>query len=197
MNPDVTQNVETPDDNIRKSPENRDDHQNPTEKDVEPPVIVVDEEYFDNDLIANINPSIARRLMNRKGKQDAVKSLSKEKTADVVHKKTRSENKTGVETMKAGLSKEKGNVKTRVPAGSLSKPVRQPIAKKRKEPEPSESDEESEFEFDVEDIPLKRKLSSSKMPKVPEVATDNISFHHPENANKWKCVCLKRIALER
>src|ERR1043165_1162371 len=32
---------------------------------------------------------------------------------------------------------------------------------------------------------------------VPEVAIDNISFHHPENAGRWKYVCLKRIALER
>ena len=97
--------------------------------------------------------------------------------------------------MKVGLSK--GKVKTLVPAGSLSKPVRQPIAKKRKEPEPSDSDEESEFEFDAEDIPLKRKLPSSKMSRVPEVPTDNISFHLPENANRWKYVSLKRIALER
>ena len=35
------------------------------------------------------------------------------------------------------------------------------------------------------------------MARVPEVPTDNISFHHPENANRWKYVCLKRIALER
>ena len=52
MNPDVTQNVETPDDNIRKSPEKDDDHQNPIDKVVEPLVIDVDEEYSDNDLIA-------------------------------------------------------------------------------------------------------------------------------------------------
>ena len=137
----------------------------------------MDEDYSDNDLIANINPNIARRMMNRKGKQDAAKCLTKEKTADVAHKKTRSEGKTGVETVKTGLSK--GKVKTRVHAGSLSKPVRQPIAKKRKEPEPSDSDEESEFEIDAEDIPLRRKLPSSKMARVPEVPTDNISFNHP------------------
>ena len=80
--------------------------------------------------------------MSRKEKQDAAQSPSKEKATKVVHKKTRSENKTGVEAVKAGLSKEKGKVKTRVPVGSLSKPLRQPIAKKRKAPEPSESDEE-------------------------------------------------------
>ena len=109
-NPDVSENVETPNDNIQKSSENLDDIQNPSEKNVEPPVIDVDEEYSDNDLIANINPSIARRMMNRKGKQDAAKCLTKEKTADVAHKKTRSEGKTGVETVKTGLSK--GKVKT-------------------------------------------------------------------------------------
>ena len=92
-------------------------------------------------------------------------------------------------------------MKTIVPVGSLSKPLIQPIAKKRKEPEPSESDEESECEFDVEskvpDIPLRKRLSSSKIPRVPEVSIDNISFHHPENATRWKYVFLKRIALER
>ena len=106
-NPDVSENVETPNDNIQKSSENLDDIQNPSEKNVEPPVIDVDEEYSDNDLIANINPSIARRMMNRKGNQDAAKCLTKEKPAD---KKTRSEGKTGVETVKTGLSK--GKVKT-------------------------------------------------------------------------------------
>jgi hypothetical protein len=32
---------------------------------------------------------------------------------------------------------------------------------------------------------------------VPEVAIDNILFHHPENAGRWKYVFLKRITLER
>ena len=75
--------------------------------------------------------------------------------------------------------------------------ARQPISKKSKEPETSDSDEESEFEIDAEEIPIRRKLPSSKIARVPEVPTDNISFHHPDNANRWKYVCLKRIALER
>ena len=52
-NVDVSENVVTQNDNI----------QNPSEKTADPPIIDVDEEYSDNDLIANINPSIARRMM--------------------------------------------------------------------------------------------------------------------------------------
>src|ERR1044072_8167231 len=98
---------------------------------------------------------------------------------------------------KAGTSKGKGRVKS---VGSISRPKRTPISKKRKAPEPSESDEESDFNFDVKenvsDIPLRKKPSSSKLPKVLEVAINNISFHHPENTSRWKYVFLKRIALE-
>ena len=104
MDPDVTQNVETPDDNIRKSPEKHDDHPNPTEKAVEPPVIDVDEDFSDNDLIANINPSMARRMMSRKEKQNAAQSPSKDKATEVVHKRTRPENKTRVESEKESKS---------------------------------------------------------------------------------------------
>src|ERR1044072_8715210 len=67
------------DDNLEESPEKTADHQTPTENVVEPPVIDLDEEFSDNDLIANVNPSIAKRMMSRKGKQNAVQSPSKEK----------------------------------------------------------------------------------------------------------------------
>src|ERR1051325_779841 len=143
--PNVTQNVETPDNNIEKSLEKIDDHQTPTDKADEPPVIDVDEEFSDNDLIANVNPSIARRLMTRKEKQSAAQIPSKEKATEVVSEKAGPENKAreGAEKdQTAGTSKGKGKVKARVSVGSLSKPLRTPISKKRKAPEPSEFDEE-------------------------------------------------------
>ena len=72
------------------------------------------------------------------------------------------------------------------------------MVKKRKAPEPSEHDD-SDFDVteNVSDIHSRKRLSLGKLPIVPEVAIDNISFHHPENANRWKYVNLKRIALER
>ena len=98
-NVDVSENVVTQNDNI----------QNPSEKTVDPPVIDVDEEYSDNDLIANVNPSIARRMMKRKGNQNAAQCMTKEKPAN---KKSKAEGKTGVESVKTGLSK--GKVKAQV-----------------------------------------------------------------------------------
>lgn len=186
--PNVTQNVETPDENIEKSLEKPADHQTPTDKVVEPPVIDVDEEFSDNDLIASVNPSIVRRMMSRKEKQSAAQSPSKEKATEVVHENPGSENKAREEAekdQKAGTSKGKSRVKS---VGSISRPKRTPISKKGKAHEPSESDDESDFDLDVEgnvpDIPLRKKPSSRKLPKVPEVAIDNISFHHPENASR-------------
>ena len=63
--------------------------------------------------------------------------------------------------------------------------------KKRKVPEPSESDQDSEFDVEenVTDIHSRKKPTLVKLPKVPEVAIDNISFHHLENAGRWKYAC--------
>src|ERR1044072_6715613 len=126
-----------------------------------------------------------------KGKQAASQSPVKEKVAENIHK-------TGEKFSKEKVpepSKGKSRVKT---VGGASRPKRTPIVKKRKEPEPSESDHDSDFnvEENVSDIHPRKKPSLGKLPKVPEVAIDNISFHHPENAGRWKYVCLKRIALE-
>src|ERR1051325_10833858 len=48
----------------------------------EPPVIDLDEMFSDNDLISNVNPSIAKRMMKRKGKQAVTQSPEKD-TEDV------------------------------------------------------------------------------------------------------------------
>ncbi|CAI8610557.1 unnamed protein product, partial [Vicia faba] len=126
------------------------------------------EDYSDNDLIANVNPSIARRLMKRKSNQNDAKCVSKNKPAA---KKSKDE---GMAEKSIQTKGKKAQVHT----------ARQPISKKRKEPESSDSDEESEFEIDAEETPIRRKLPSSKIARVPEVPTDNIYFHHPDNANR-------------
>src|ERR1051325_1131947 len=74
-------------DNLEKSPEKTSDQV------VEPPVIDLDEEFSDNDLIASVNPSIAKRMMSRKVKQNATQSPSKEKVTKVVHESPGPENK--------------------------------------------------------------------------------------------------------
>src|ERR1051325_4172845 len=159
-------------------------------------IINLDEEFSDNDLIAKVNPSIARRVMNRKGKKSAAQSSVHEKNAEVGCKTPRAERKVVEKSGKGnklGTSKGKDKVKNGTPkAKSIS------IVRKRKAPEPSEHDD-SDFDVteNVSDIHSKRRLSLGKIPIVPEVPIDNISFHHPENANRWKYVSLKRIALER
>src|ERR1044072_6137202 len=55
--PNVTQNIETKNDNIEEFPTKYDDHQTTADKDDDTPVIDVDEEFSDNDLIVNVNPS--------------------------------------------------------------------------------------------------------------------------------------------
>src|ERR1051325_9072446 len=67
-------------DNLEKSPVQD------SENLVDPPVIDLDEEFSDNDLIANVNPSIAKRMMRRKGKQAASQSPVKEKVDENVSK---------------------------------------------------------------------------------------------------------------
>src|ERR1044072_5327109 len=49
------------------------------DQETEPPVIDLDEVFSDSDLIANVNPSIAKRMMKRKGKQAVSQSPAKEK----------------------------------------------------------------------------------------------------------------------
>src|ERR1051325_3607613 len=108
-------------DNLEKSPAQV------SENVAETPVIDLDEMFSENDLIASVNPSIAKRMMRRKGKQAVSQSPVKEKgVEDKAEKNT-----------KAGPSTKKCRVKT---VGGISRPKRTPIVKKRKVPEPSESD---------------------------------------------------------
>ncbi|XP_058733485.1 uncharacterized protein LOC131605106 [Vicia villosa] len=59
-------------------------------------------------------------------------------------------------------------------------------------------DSDSDVEVDVQDIPLKKKPTSSKpASRVPDVPIDNISFHSTSSVNRWKYVYQKRPALER
>src|ERR1051325_4870964 len=89
----IRKSPETPKDNIEQSPKKPDDHQTPTDKGVEPPVIDVDEEFSDNDLISSVNSSIARMMKSRKEKQSAAQSPSKEKATEDVHGNSRPESK--------------------------------------------------------------------------------------------------------
>src|ERR1051325_3158510 len=158
-----------------------------TNQNIDSHIINLDEEFSDNDLIAKVNPSIARRVMSRKGKQSAIPSSVHEKSTEVACKTPRAESK-AVEKSgkghKAGTSKGKGKVKY---VGGISKAKRTSMVKKRKAPEPSEHDD-SDFDVteNVSDIHSRKRMSLGKLPIVPEVAIDNISFHHPENANRWK-----------
>ncbi|XP_058733380.1 uncharacterized protein LOC131604989 [Vicia villosa] len=108
------------------------------------------DDLSDDDLVASINPSIARRLMRRKGKQVVAEAWSKV------------------------------------------------VPNKRKARSSSENESDSDVAADVNDIHLKKKVSTSKLAaSVPEVPIDNISFHYPSSVLRWKFVYQKRLALER
>ncbi|KAH1188298.1 hypothetical protein GmHk_U059752 [Glycine max] len=68
-------------------------------------------------------------------------------------------------------------------------------SKKRKEISSSDSDDD--VELDVPDI-KRTKTSGKKVPgNVPDAPLDNISFHSIGNAERWKFVYQRRLALER
>ncbi|XP_058725982.1 uncharacterized protein LOC131597294 [Vicia villosa] len=126
------------------------------------------DDLSDDDLVASINPSIARRLMRRKGKQ-AVDEDSQKKRA--VAKPT---------------------------SVGPKKPWSKVVPKKRKTRSIAENELDSDVAVDVNDIHPKKKVSTSKLAaSVPEVPTDNISFHYPSSILRWKFVYQKRLALER
>ncbi|XP_058722094.1 uncharacterized protein LOC131593553 [Vicia villosa] len=126
------------------------------------------DDFSDDDLVASINPSIAKRLMRRKGKQ-AVDEDSLKK--NVVVKPT-----------SVG------------PKNSWIKVV----SKKRKARIIAENESDSDVVVDINDIHPKKKVSTSKLAtSVPEVPIDNIYFHYPSNVIRWKFVYQKRLALER
>ncbi|XP_058746261.1 uncharacterized protein LOC131619147 [Vicia villosa] len=122
----------------------------------------------DDDLVASINPSIAKRLMRRKGEHVVDEDSLKKKTV--------------VKPTFVG------------PKKSWSKVV----PKKRKARIVDENESDSDVALDVNDIPPKKKASTSKLAaSVFEVPIDNISFHYPSSVIRWKFVYQKILALER
>ncbi|XP_058764752.1 uncharacterized protein LOC131638222 [Vicia villosa] len=72
------------------------------------------------------------------------------------------------------------------------------VPKKKKARIIAENESDSDVALDVNDIPPKKKASTSKLAaSVPEVPIDNISFHYPSSVIRWKYVYQKRLALER
>ncbi|XP_058745945.1 uncharacterized protein LOC131618806 [Vicia villosa] len=150
---------------------------------------VVDlDEYSNNNFLATANLSVAERLMTRRKdkvviqnspvKKAAVKSPSK----DSIKKKSTSVGSVKSRTKSIGVG----------PSKSWSKVV----PKKRKARAVEES--ESDVEVNVHDIPLRKKLTTSKLAtSVHEVPIDNVSFHFAVSASRWKFVYHKRLALER
>ncbi|XP_058749537.1 uncharacterized protein LOC131622521 [Vicia villosa] len=154
---------------------------------------VVDlDNYSDNELITNVNPSIAKRLMTRKGKKVIDQSPPKRK----VPKST----STGpIRSKVVSKSTSTGPRKSKVVPKSTSvgptKSWSKVVPKKRKARVIEESD--SDVEVDVQDIPLKKPTTSKLAASVLEVPIDNVSFHYPASVNKWKYVYQKRLAMER
>ncbi|XP_058749928.1 uncharacterized protein LOC131622901 [Vicia villosa] len=151
---------------------------------------VVDvDEYSDNDLVATVNPSVAERLVTRR-KDKAVIQKSPVKKTDV-----KSPSKDYVKKKSTSA----GPIKSRAVAKSVgigpSKSWSKVVPKKRKARAVEES--ESDVEVNVHDIPLKKKLATSKLAaSVPEVPIDNVSFHFAASTNRWKFVYQKRLAFE-
>ncbi|XP_058741197.1 uncharacterized protein LOC131613557 [Vicia villosa] len=154
------------------------------------PHVVDLDDYSDNDLVADVNPSIAKRLMTRRKGKAVVQSSPKRKVAskspstDYIRKKSTS---TGPKKSRA--------VSQSVSVGP-TKSWSKVIPKKRKAQAIVDSD--SDVDVDVQDIPLRKKPTTSKLAaSVPKVPIDNISFHYPSSVNRWKYVHHKRLALER
>ncbi|XP_058760696.1 uncharacterized protein LOC131634029 [Vicia villosa] len=126
------------------------------------------DDLSDDDLVASINPSIAKRLIRRKGKQAVAEDSLKKKAV--------------VKPTSVG------------PKKSWSKVV----PKKRKARIIAENESDSDGAVNVNDIHPKKKVNTTKLAtSVPEVPIDNISFHYPSSLLRWKFVYQKRLALER
>ncbi|KAL5134220.1 hypothetical protein HKD37_03G007422 [Glycine soja] len=133
-------------------------------------LINLEEVESDEEPIANrLAPGIAERLQSRKGKSP-LKRSGRIKT----------------------MAKKKSTPIT--PATSRRSKVAIP-SKKRKEISSSDSDEDVELDVSTS---KKAKTSGKKVPgNVPDAPLDNISFHSIGNAERWKFVYQRRLALER
>ncbi|XP_058745964.1 uncharacterized protein LOC131618824 [Vicia villosa] len=147
-------------------------------------------EYYDDELLTSLNPSVANRLMTRRKGKDAVQGSPKGSTQvnnpakDTVRKKSTS---AGPVKIKA-ITKSKGV--------GPSKSWSRVIPKKRKEREIVET--ESDVDVNVLDIPLRKKPTTSKFAaSIPEVPIYNVSFHYASTVSRWKYVLQKRLAVER
>ncbi|XP_058775873.1 uncharacterized protein LOC131650164 [Vicia villosa] len=147
-----------------------------------------------SDLVANVNPSIAKCLMTRRGKKAIDLSSPKRKAA------LKSTSTGPIKRKEIPKSNSAGPIKSKVvskctsvaPTKSWSKVV--PKKKKAK----VIADSDSNVVAGVQDIPLRKKPITSKLAaSVPEVPIDNISFQYPASVNRWKYVYQKRLALER
>ncbi|KAH1225826.1 hypothetical protein GmHk_11G032648 [Glycine max] len=124
----------------------------------------------DEEPIANrLAPGIAERVQSRKGKTP-IKRSGRIKT----------------------MAQKKSTPIT--PATSRRSKVAIP-SKKRKEISSSDSDKDVELDVSTS---KKAKTSGKKVPgNVPDAPLDNISFHSIGNAERWKFVYQRRLALER
>ncbi|KAL5190913.1 hypothetical protein HKD37_04G010254 [Glycine soja] len=133
-------------------------------------LIDLEEVESDEEPIVNrLAPGIAERLQSRKGKTP-VKRSGRIKT----------------------MAQKKSTPIT--PATSRRSKVAIP-SKKRKEISSSDSDDDVELDVSTS---KRAKKSGRKVPEnVPDAPLDNISFHSIGNAERWKFVYQRRLALER
>ncbi|XP_058727188.1 uncharacterized protein LOC131598621 [Vicia villosa] len=152
---------------------------------------VVDlDEYFDDELLTSLNPSVANRLMTgRKGK--VVVQRSPKRSTQV-----KSHAKDTVRKKSTSVGPIKSKVVTKSTGVGPSKSWSKVIPKKRKEREIV--DPESDVEVNVPDIPSRKKPTTNKLAtSIPEIPNDNVSFHYASSASRWKYVLQKRLAFER
>ncbi|KAL5148453.1 hypothetical protein HKD37_13G035495 [Glycine soja] len=133
-------------------------------------LIDLEEVASDEEPIANrLAPGIAERLQSRKGKTP-IKRSGRIKT----------------------MAQKKSTPIT--PTSSRRSKVVIP-SKKRKEISSSDSDDDVELDVSTS---KRAKKSGKKVPEnVPDAPLDNISFHSIGNAERWKYVYQRRLALER
>ncbi|KAL5191479.1 hypothetical protein HKD37_04G010752 [Glycine soja] len=133
-------------------------------------LIDLEEVESDEEPIANkLAPGIAERLQSRKGKTP-IKRSGRIKT----------------------MAQKKSTPIT--PTSSRRSKVAIPL-KKRKEISSSDSDDDVELDVSTS---KRTKTSGKKVPgNVPDAPLDNISFHSIGNAERWKFVYRRRLAVER
>ncbi|XP_050919104.1 uncharacterized protein LOC127136609 [Lathyrus oleraceus] len=142
------------------------------------------EEFSNNELLASVIPSIAKRVRTRRGKKTVMqRSPSKEVDETTSPKQTVTES----------ARKRKGHG----PAKSWSKEVPKKLKTKAVVVE-----SDSDAPCDVTTSLSRKKPTSSKLAaSVPEVPIDNVSFHFASSVNRWKETCKelesRKLAFEK